>query len=448
MTHSRNLLALLIAAALLSACGGSGGSSGDDTGASKDADNGDQTGGPSDDGSSGGDSSGGNNSIQLPSSLAGNEFQLQFTTANNGAPFNLNDIVTASFSAPDTLALDYNPDANDGNELTLDNATEDNGEYRWVDSATSVAYVVSLSNDTLNEINLFPANSSAFLGQFTPYSDTGVANLNLVTALAGTYQVDSVTRGSHSRNTVVIGDDGHIDFDTNVQFAATQIQVIYDRTNITTEPRIQISYGADDDAEVINLYLTPGDTSTLASVQFRHINGSIDLEVAVSPQSDSSDGAGSGSGDGDGSGDGSGSGNGTDLLNGNMGIAANVAGMDIIKTQTTFNFVNGSNMVTASATEDGMSWSMQFPYASGTYVCDDVTSDGDTSTDTFINVGFMEDGNVRIVNTDQANNPTPTCSIQVTKDDSNFQGTFSGQLSGHGKLYAVTNGQFNFNLSF
>lgn len=436
MTHTKAMLAILVSASLISACGGSGSSSASN--ATPDNGTGDNTGGSD---NSGNNNSGNNNSgstVQLPSGLTDNDFQLQFTTANNGAPFNLNDIVAASFSTPDNLALDYNPSAQDGNELTLTDAAEDNGEYRWVDSATNVAYVVSLVNSNLNEVNLFSADNNSFLGQFTPYSDAGIDNLELVTALTGTYRVDAVSSGSHSRNTIMINDDGSINFDTNVQFSANQIQIIYDRTHITAEPRVQISYGADDDAEVINLYLTPGDTSKLAAVQFRHTASSIDIQVDVSAESDSGSGSDNSGNDNN---------SGANLLDGNTGIAANVAGVDITKVQL-FNFVNGSNWVVASASDDSLSWSMQFPNASGDYTCDAITSDGDTATDTFINISFIDNGNVRIANTDQANSPKPDCSITVIKDGNNFQGTFSGQLSGHGQLYSVTNGQFNFNLSF
>jgi hypothetical protein len=218
---------------------------------------------------------------ELPAALAGNVFDMEFTTANQGAPYTFGDVVTFSFSVSGRLAVDVDPMAADGSEIFMPSFVEVGAEYRWEDAVGGFAYMVSLAGDAIHEINVFALAGDAFVGQFTPYSEEPIPNVGLVTALAGTYPVTAVTSGSHTRDSVTIGADGRGDFDTGIAFTRSQIMVIYDRLFITSEPRIQISYGADDDGEVINLYMVPGNTSVLQSVQFRHRNASIDVEVEV-----------------------------------------------------------------------------------------------------------------------------------------------------------------------
>jgi hypothetical protein len=217
----------------------------------------------------------------LPAALSGMAFDMEFTAANEGAPYTLGDIVKFSFSVSGRLAADLDPMESNGNEIIMPTFTEVGPEFRWEDPSGGFAYVVSIAGDTIHEINVFELSGGAFVGQFTPYSDEPIPNIGLVTNLAGTYTVTGTTKGAHSRGTVTIGDNGLVDFDSGVTFLRSQIVVIYDRLFITNEPRIQISYGADDDAEVINLYMVPGNTSLLQSVQFRHNNASIDVRVTV-----------------------------------------------------------------------------------------------------------------------------------------------------------------------
>ena len=83
----------------------------------------------------------------------------------------------------------------------------------------------------------------------------------------------------HQRGTISIGADYSIDFDSGIAFGPTDISVCYDRTVQETDRRIQVSYGADDDGEVINLYLT--EALELEEVQFRHNDSSINIRVLV-----------------------------------------------------------------------------------------------------------------------------------------------------------------------
>jgi hypothetical protein len=204
---------------------------------------------------------------------------MEFTTANSGAPYAEGDQVLFTWSGSGLLFLDTNPEAEDGSEITLEQAGVTGSEYIWRDTDSGLDYAVSLTSaNELNEINVL--SGSEFLGQFTLAQGGGsIQNLNLITERAGTYDVVNTTAGTHDRGTVSIGSDGAIDFDTNISFAAGDIQVIYDRIECCA--RIQASYGADDDAEVINIFLTENG-SGVASIQFRHRNEDIDIQVEVS----------------------------------------------------------------------------------------------------------------------------------------------------------------------
>lgn len=219
----------------------------------------------------------------LPTALSGKAFVMEFSTQNEGAPYTLGDLATFAFSISGSLAVDLNPEAVDGDEIVMAAFTPVGGEFRWEDAAGGFAYVASTAGDTINEINVFALAGGAFVGQFTPFSLEPIPNIGLVTALAGTYPVTGVLRGSHTRNTVSITANGGIDFDAGTTFLRSQIQTIFDRLFIQDEPRIQVSYGSDDDGEVINFYMVPGNTSVIQSIQFRHRNESVDNEVTVGP---------------------------------------------------------------------------------------------------------------------------------------------------------------------
>ena len=85
-----------------------------------------------------------------------------------------------------------------------------------------------------------------------PVTEAGL-DLDFVTKCAGTYTVTETTTGTHASKSVTIGADGAITFDTGIAFTADGIVAIFDR--ISVDRRIQINYGADDDADVIQLFL-------------------------------------------------------------------------------------------------------------------------------------------------------------------------------------------------
>lgn len=217
---------------------------------------------------------------ELPSGVAGISGDISFTTANEGAPYELNQIASMSVSQTGVFTLDTNPSSNDGNEVTVESYTVSGTETRWEDSSAGYAYVLSVANGSINELNVFSLSDNTFLGQFTPYSaGGGVENLELVTQFAGTYNVEAIT-GTHNRGTLTISSDGSIDFDTSTIFASSGIVVIYDRTFIEDEPRVQINYGEDDDGQVINLFLKT-DLSGPDTIQFRYNSANYEVTLRV-----------------------------------------------------------------------------------------------------------------------------------------------------------------------
>ncbi len=84
---------------------------------------------------------------------------------------------------------------------------------------------------------------------------------------------------SHTRGTVIVGADLGIDFDDGITFAPTDIAVCYDRTTQDFDRRIQVSYGADDDGPVINLYLDAALAVT--EIQYRHNDAGENVRVLV-----------------------------------------------------------------------------------------------------------------------------------------------------------------------
>lgn len=83
----------------------------------------------------------------------------------------------------------------------------------------------------------------------------------------------------HMRGTISIGADYSIDFDTDISFGPIDIVTCYDRTAQDFDRRVQVSYGADDNGEVINIYLT--DSLEVEEIQYRHNTASENVRVLV-----------------------------------------------------------------------------------------------------------------------------------------------------------------------
>ncbi|KMT65163.1 hypothetical protein [Catenovulum maritimum] len=226
------------------------------------------------------DGTGGDPVVTLPTELMGVIANMQFTHAESGAPYNLNQLANFTFSSSGSLFIDTNPEASDGDELQLDKLAMVGNEYVWMDEQNGFSYAVSLTASGIHEINL-SGSAGTFLGQFNHYVELGsdLPNADLVIKYAGTYNVVA-SSGTHTRGTVTIGTDLTVDFDTGVAFTEDDIEIIYDRTFVDGEPRVQISYGADDDADVINIYLNTELTAVI-QIQYRNRNQSIDVRADV-----------------------------------------------------------------------------------------------------------------------------------------------------------------------
>ena len=119
-------------------------------------------------------------------------------------------------------------------------------------------------------------------------SEAPASCLPLLQPRAGTYPVtgpasDPSSRGastaSHQRGTVVVAADGAIDFDTALAQSAKAISVCYDRTSQSTDRRVQVSYGANDDDLVVNLYLS--SAGAVEEIQYRHRAKGVNVRALV-----------------------------------------------------------------------------------------------------------------------------------------------------------------------
>lgn len=119
-------------------------------------------------------------------------------------------------------------------------------------------------------------------------SEAPAACQPLLQPRAGVYPVtgtavDPVARGtstaSHQRGNVVVAADGAIDFDTGLAQTAKAITECYDRTKQDTDRRIQVSYGADDNALVVNLYLSAA--GVVEEIQHRDRANNVNVRVLV-----------------------------------------------------------------------------------------------------------------------------------------------------------------------
>ncbi|MDK1309711.1 hypothetical protein [Pseudoalteromonas ardens] len=212
--------------------------------------------------------------VMLPEVLKGKVFDMVFMLSESGSSYADGQKVRFTFSSSGMMFIDTDPEANNGDEMSLDDVMMEGSEYVYKDDG--FIYKVSVTETGLNEINLFTMENM-FLGSFTADGGDEIANLELVTARAGEYRV--VGEG-HSRGTVVIGSDGSIDFDTGISYAQSDIMVIYDRTNLEEEKRIQVNYGPDNDYPLINLFLS-ADGNTITSIQYRSLKDEVDVMVTV-----------------------------------------------------------------------------------------------------------------------------------------------------------------------
>lgn len=104
--------------------------------------------------------------------------------------------------------------------------------------------------------------------------------LSLLEPLVGSYLV--VNEVVHDRGTIVVREDGGIDFDENTSFEPGDIEACYDRLSQEHSRRVQISYGFDDDGPVINLYLPSGHSAeSVRFIEYRHRDIGVEVRAAV-----------------------------------------------------------------------------------------------------------------------------------------------------------------------
>lgn len=109
----------------------------------------------------------------------------------------------------------------------------------------------------------------------------GPANLSVLTQFAGNYTVtgiatDPESRGfsdiAHTRRSITIGEDGSIDFDTDISFAVDEINAIYDRTMLDHPiKRVHVNYQETDSGDNIQIYLT--NESEVEEITFNPAEG-------------------------------------------------------------------------------------------------------------------------------------------------------------------------------
>lgn len=114
------------------------------------------------------------------------------------------------------------------------------------------------------------------------------ASCSMLDDYVGEYTVSGAATGEdqrgestadHMRGSITIEADYSVDFDTDISFAGTDIMTCYDRTTQDFDRRVQISYGADDSGEVINLYLD--DAHEVVEIQYRHSAESVNVRAAI-----------------------------------------------------------------------------------------------------------------------------------------------------------------------
>ncbi|MCF2858743.1 hypothetical protein L1286_14745 [Pseudoalteromonas sp. SMS1] len=213
----------------------------------------------------------------LPDALSSKVFTLTFKLSESGSAYTDGQKVQFTFSSSGKLFIDVDPDTSNGDEITLDSFDKEGDEYVYSDQANGFNYSVAVLNDKLHEINLF-AIGGGLLGQFVVQaSEDDIPNLAALTALAGTYVVSG---DGHSRGTVIIGQDGTVDFDSGISYTPSDIVAIFDRKNITEEPRVQVNYGSDDDGPSVRIFLNT-DLQSVKMMRYTHNNENISIEVTV-----------------------------------------------------------------------------------------------------------------------------------------------------------------------
>lgn len=225
------------------------------------------------------------NGFELPEGLVDATVLMEFTTANAGAPYALNDQVEFSFSASGEMGIDTDPDADNGDEITLSDPSEVGNEIVWEDQDAGYNYALSLLVDgSINEINVSSMSDNSFLGQFTVLEEGSIATT--IGLFAGTYNVTSADLGAHTRNTVVIDADGNIDFDEDKQANAADIADSNDVVLIDGNREIIARYTPYPTEPYVEVIIDINDSGVIIAIEYRvdEVGPSLDrTKVLVTP---------------------------------------------------------------------------------------------------------------------------------------------------------------------
>ena len=236
------------------------------------------------------------------SGLVGEYTLVYFDSDNAGRdPFTNDEQVMATIGADGTLTVgNIGPLSNPFLQSGPAGGAVNTAEIIWEDPASGLIYGVTNNDDgTFNEINIGdPQNPQSsgfpgFVGQLTEVASgndgqsaqTGAcgtgSNVALVANCAGTYTVSTTTGGTHTTGAVTIGTDGSVTFDDGIAFTASDINAVFDRLSV--DRRIQINYGADDDADVIQLFLNEA-LDAVERIVFRNRTQGTEISVTVTLQ--------------------------------------------------------------------------------------------------------------------------------------------------------------------
>lgn len=206
--------------------------------------------------------------LTLPTAVSGSQHNLECSFANTGAPYPVGHQANFSFGSDGSLSIDFDPNNSNGNEVNVSSGSQVNNEFVWEDASGGYKYALSLTaDDSLNEVNVFDLQDN-FLNQWGPIPD-GPANLQLIKNLAGTYTVQSVNGGTHSRGTFTIAADGSIDFDDGISFAPSDFALVSDRLSVLDAIFIDMNPWPDEPYPRVELFVDPNDQSQLVQVIYR-----------------------------------------------------------------------------------------------------------------------------------------------------------------------------------
>lgn len=179
-------------------------------------------------GSSSGGGSGSSTPVETSNVSVPQEWQKTFTLIYDeivsGGPFSEDDEI--SFKVNEDGSVDVTTSSE---TYKLSNPKEEGAELIW--EKDGIKYALSnIQTKEFNEVNI--SNNTGFLGQFSEKVNLSEGLQLLVDNFGGNWRVTNVAEGTHTRGTVIIDSNGNIDFDTNVSFTASQLNLISDRISV------------------------------------------------------------------------------------------------------------------------------------------------------------------------------------------------------------------------